>query len=106
MNALNYFAPQIFRELGITGKSGDLFATGIIGVVKLLAVIPAILYVDRFGRYDYSPNRRRMLYIIGTTGMVITIFYVGVFYQLDTLDLIDAQGSELWRCAVLFVCGI
>jgi SP family arabinose:H+ symporter-like MFS transporter len=52
MNALNYFAPQIFRDLGVTGKSGDLFATGIIGVVKLSVSIPAILYIDRSGRYS------------------------------------------------------
>merc|ERR1712093_517678 len=36
-NAINYYAPQIFKNLGIDGPSTGLFATGIYGVVKVVA---------------------------------------------------------------------
>ncbi|KAG1829724.1 general substrate transporter [Suillus subalutaceus] len=37
-NAINYFSPQIFAALGITGTASGLFATGIYGLVKVVAV--------------------------------------------------------------------
>lgn len=36
-NAINYYAPQIFKNLGIKGTSTGLFATGIYGVVKMVS---------------------------------------------------------------------
>jgi len=35
-NAINYYAPQIFQDLGISGTNSGLFATGIYGVVKVV----------------------------------------------------------------------
>jgi Sugar (and other) transporter len=39
LNALNYYAPQIFMSAGFTSVSSSLFLTGIFGVVKLLSAI-------------------------------------------------------------------
>lgn len=36
-NAINYYAPQIFEDLGITKTNSGLFATGIYGVVKVVS---------------------------------------------------------------------
>lgn len=33
-NALNYYAPQIFVNMGLTHTSASLFATGVYGVVS------------------------------------------------------------------------
>lgn len=37
-NAINYYAPQIFADLGISGENTGLFATGIYGCVKVVCV--------------------------------------------------------------------
>jgi hypothetical protein len=33
-NAINYYAPQIFKALGLEGNEVKLFATGIYGITK------------------------------------------------------------------------
>lgn len=50
-NAINYYAPTIFKNLGITGTNTGLFATGIYGVVKVLAcAVFLITAADSLGR--------------------------------------------------------
>lgn len=50
INAILYYAPTIFQNLGLTGNTISLLATGVVGIVMFLATIPAVLYVDRVGR--------------------------------------------------------
>lgn len=50
-NAINYYAPQIFATLGVTGVSNELFATGIYGLVKPIPVVAFLVFVaDSLGR--------------------------------------------------------
>ncbi|OLY85173.1 High-affinity glucose transporter [Smittium mucronatum] len=53
INVIMYYAPRIFKQAGI-GNGDDsninLIATGINGCVNIIATVPAILYVDRWGR--------------------------------------------------------
>ena len=54
-NAINYFSPQIFAGLGITGTTSGLFATGVYGVVKVVAVTTIVVFaVERMGRKMWS----------------------------------------------------
>ena len=50
MNAITYYAPTIFEQIGLTGAGAggtiSLLATGIIGIVKFVFTIPAVLFVD------------------------------------------------------------
>ena len=73
-NLMNYFAPTVFRQLGLVSKSADLLATGFMGILKTLSTIPAVLFVDRFGR--------RPLFLIGCFGMLICMLYIGSYYHL------------------------
>jgi hypothetical protein len=41
---------QIFNALGLSSNTVSLLATGVVGIVMLLATIPAIIYIDRIGR--------------------------------------------------------
>ncbi|TEB22478.1 general substrate transporter [Coprinellus micaceus] len=50
MNGILFYAPTIFQSLGLSGTTVSLLATGVVGVVMLIATIPTVLYVDRFGR--------------------------------------------------------
>jgi hypothetical protein len=50
-NAINYYSPAIFRSIGLTGDNTGLFATGIYGAVRFVAIMFSMTFiVDRFGR--------------------------------------------------------
>ena len=68
VNAILYYAPFIFRGVGIEGDTLSLLATGVVGIVMFLATIPAVLYVDRFGR--------KTILIVGGIGMAVSHFIV------------------------------
>ncbi|KAG6288085.1 hypothetical protein E4U09_005753 [Claviceps aff. purpurea] len=75
VNAINYYAPQIFTNLGMTGTDTSLFATGVYGVVKTVACIVFLLFVaDSLGRRRSllwtSPMLMIVLFIIGIYGRV------------------------------------
>ncbi|KJE00805.1 galactose transporter [Cryptococcus gattii NT-10] len=54
INAIIYYAPTIFAQIGLTGSGASgtisLLATGIVGIVNFVFTIPAVLFVDNFGR--------------------------------------------------------
>ncbi|KAJ5947544.1 hypothetical protein N7466_000559 [Penicillium verhagenii] len=68
INAINYYAPFIFEDMGFTGNSESLLATGVVGVVEFLATIPAVLLVDKIGR--------KKILITGAIGMAVCHFIV------------------------------
>ncbi|OCF59457.1 galactose transporter [Kwoniella mangroviensis CBS 10435] len=50
INAIIYYAPTIFESIGLTGNTIGLLATGVVGIVNFVFTIPAVLFVDNFGR--------------------------------------------------------
>ncbi|KAK3346626.1 putative hexose transport-related protein [Lasiosphaeria hispida] len=50
INAVLYYAPSIFMQLGLDNTTISLLATGVVGIVMFLATIPAVLWIDRVGR--------------------------------------------------------
>ncbi|EIE91595.1 hypothetical protein RO3G_16306 [Rhizopus delemar RA 99-880] len=50
VNAILVYAPQIFQAAGLTGRDVTLFANGLSGSINLLATIPAIFFIDKWGR--------------------------------------------------------
>ncbi|GAB7338044.1 hypothetical protein MBLNU457_4413t1 [Dothideomycetes sp. NU457] len=50
INAVLYYAPQIFKNLGLGSNTVSLLATGVVGIVMFLFTIPAVMYVDKLGR--------------------------------------------------------
>jgi len=64
INAIIYYAPTIFGQIGLTGGSIGLLATGIVGIVNFVMTIPAVLFVDNFGR--------RPLLVWGEVNMAIS----------------------------------
>ncbi|EME50424.1 hypothetical protein DOTSEDRAFT_162477 [Dothistroma septosporum NZE10] len=61
INAILYYAPQIFKGLGLSGNTTSLLATGVVGIAMWLATFPAVAYVDKLGR--------RPILISGAIGM-------------------------------------
>lgn len=71
---ITYFAPTVFHDLGLTGKSADLLATGLIGIVRMIMTFPALYVIDKLGR--------RPLMLIGTSVMMISFLYIGIYATL------------------------
>ncbi|CCM00812.1 uncharacterized protein FIBRA_02854 [Fibroporia radiculosa] len=71
-NAINYFSPQIFAGLGISGTTSGLFATGIYGLVKVIAVgLTLALAVESWGR--------KMCLFVGGLGQGFAMLWIGGF---------------------------
>jgi hypothetical protein len=49
INALLYYGPTLLRSIGLNGDKVTLLVSGGIGIVQAIAVIPAILYLDKWG---------------------------------------------------------
>lgn len=49
-NAIIYYAPTIFGQLGLSGRTTSLLATGVYGIVNCLSTLPALFLIDRVGR--------------------------------------------------------
>ncbi|KAG0708551.1 general substrate transporter [Suillus ampliporus] len=50
INALLYYGPTLVESIGMRGNTVTLLVSGGIGIVQFLAVIPAIILLDRWGR--------------------------------------------------------
>ncbi|EOD52852.1 Sugar/inositol transporter [Neofusicoccum parvum] len=74
-NAINYYAPMIFRSLGIPSAETGLFATGIYGVVKMVTCACFLLFVaDSLGR------RRSLLWTSIAQGTCM--YYIGIYVRV------------------------
>jgi len=78
-NAMIYYAPTIFAQLGLSGNTTSLLATGVYGIVNTLSTIPAVMLIDKVGR--------RSLLMCGALGTFISLVIVG--------GIIGAYGSSL-----------
>ena len=86
INAVLYYAPEIFKNLGADTESA-LLQTIIVGAVNISFTVVAIWTVDRIGR--------KPLMIIGAAGMGITLTLLGRAFYL--------QQTGLW--VLLMVLG-
>ncbi|KII84980.1 hypothetical protein PLICRDRAFT_32188 [Plicaturopsis crispa FD-325 SS-3] len=69
-NSIGYYAPQFFKSIGYTGTKNSLLASGIYGVVKLVATaIFVFFFVETLGR--------KLSLFISAAGMGILFFIVG-----------------------------
>jgi len=69
-NSVNYYAPQIFASVGFTGRKNSLLASGIYGVVKLVATSFFISFgVESLGRkvslFTSAMGMGTLFFIIG-----------------------------------------
>ncbi|EST07367.1 General substrate transporter [Kalmanozyma brasiliensis GHG001] len=50
INFILYYAPFIFKKIGLEGNTISLLASGVVGILLFLSTIPAVLYIDTWGR--------------------------------------------------------
>ncbi|KAL2852036.1 general substrate transporter [Aspergillus pseudoustus] len=61
INAVLYYAPQIFSSFGFSSSKQTLLATGVTGILQIIFTLPAVLFLDKFGRKTFL--------IVGAIGM-------------------------------------
>ncbi|ORY55931.1 general substrate transporter [Pseudomassariella vexata] len=74
-NAINTYAPTIFKNLGITGTSTSLFSTGVYGIVKTVSCTCFLLFMAD------SLGRRRSL-LVSSVGQAVCMFYIGLYVRI------------------------
>jgi len=109
MNVMMYYIVYVFQGAGLTGRRSNLIADSVQYVLNVAATVPAIIYIDKWGR--------RPMLLIGTVMMGFWLFLVGGlqgrFGQWGEID-----GSRIWVisghqsatnaiivCSYLFVCS-
>ncbi|KAI1620249.1 MFS transporter [Exophiala viscosa] len=81
INAVLYYAPQIFGSLGLSSNTTSLLATGVVGIAMFLATIPAILYIDKMGR---KPTLALGALAMGLCHFIIAIIFAKNQHQWPT----------------------
>lgn len=91
INVVIYFAPEIFKNLGMNSSTGQILATIGIGLVNMLVTVIAILSVDKIGR--------RNLLLFGFSGMFFSLLALCMFslYQVAWLPYLSVV------CLILYI---
>jgi len=83
-NSVNYYAPQIFASIGFSGTKNSLLASGIYGVVKVVATAIFIFFgVESIGR-------KRSLFI-SAVGMGTLFFIIGAILKTHPPPAVDSN---------------
>ncbi len=72
INAIMYYAPEIFKAVG-TGTNAAFQQTVIIGIINVIFTFVAIGFVDKMGR--------KSLLLLGGAGMGLSLLMVGLAFQ-------------------------
>jgi hypothetical protein len=92
INAVLYYAPQIFKGLGLSGTTTSLLASGVVGIVMWFATIPAVLYVDKVGR--------KPILIVGAIGMATCHIIIAVIFAKNENQWTTHKGAG-WAAVVM-----
>jgi SP family arabinose:H+ symporter-like MFS transporter len=77
INAIIYYAPEIFKSIGF-GADSALLQTVLIGVINTLFTFVALWLIDRVGR--------KTLLLWGVTGMIICLFGTGLCFYYNIVE--------------------
>ncbi|GAB7326138.1 hypothetical protein MBLNU13_g10147t1 [Cladosporium sp. NU13] len=92
INAVLYYAPQIFKGLGLSGNTTSLLASGVVGIVMWFATMPAVAYVDKVGR--------KPILIIGAIGMATCHIIIAVIFAKNENQWETHKGAG-WAAVVM-----
>ena len=94
INAVLYYAPRIFGDMGL---SDPMFNTVMMGVVNILFTLVAIFTVERWGR--------KPLLITGSLGMALGAFGVALTFGHAGLELVTMISIMLYSASFMFSWG-
>ncbi|KAF7985421.1 hypothetical protein HWV62_5137 [Athelia sp. TMB] len=82
-NSVGYYAPQIFKSIGYTGHANSLLASGVYGVVKVVATALSVFFLTE------SIGRRNGL-LISAFGMGALFFIIGAILKTHPPAVVPA----------------
>ncbi|TEB26194.1 sugar transporter [Coprinellus micaceus] len=83
-NSVNYYAPQIFASIGYANRKNSLLASGVYGIVKVVATAIFIFFgVETLGR--------RLSFIISAIGMGSLFFVIGAILKTHPPPVTDPK---------------
>ncbi|KAJ1918865.1 hypothetical protein H4219_002315 [Mycoemilia scoparia] len=91
INIIMYYAPVFFQWLSFTVNDEPFVAQGVVGIVNMLATIPTIIWVDKWGR--------RPIIILGSAlcGLFMILFAVSIATEsidFNRVHLDDVEASK------------
>ncbi|CAG7561864.1 unnamed protein product [Fusarium equiseti] len=92
INAILYYAPSIFGQLGMSSTTTSLLATGVVGIVMFIATIPAVLWIDRLGR--------KPVLAVGAVGMSLCHLIIAVILAKN-IDNFENNQAAGWAAIVM-----
>ncbi|BDA43292.1 Sugar transport protein MST4 [Coccomyxa sp. Obi] len=100
INAIMFYAPQIFNSLG-SGKSSSLLSAVIIGAINCAATLIAIFTVDRFGR--------KVLFLEGGVQMIVAEVATGIVmaatFHTNQANITNSAAVGVLVLICIFVSG-
>ncbi|KAL2128543.1 hypothetical protein VTI74DRAFT_9041 [Chaetomium olivicolor] len=97
-NAMIYYAPTIFAQLGLSGNTSSLLATGVYGIVNTLSTLPALFLIDLVGR--------RPLLMCGALGTFVSLVIVGAIIGVYGSSLPAHQAAGWTGIAFIYIYDI
>jgi SP family galactose:H+ symporter-like MFS transporter len=76
IDTIVYYTPKIFKIAGYISNEQSILPAIIVGCSNVIFTVISIFLVDRIGR--------RLLYFIGLSGLVITLFSLGLCFHFQT----------------------
>ncbi|MFD1388844.1 sugar porter family MFS transporter [Oceanobacillus oncorhynchi subsp. oncorhynchi] len=96
INAIIYYAPQVFESAGATGEWAFIIPL-LIGVVGTIGVLISMWLVDKVGR--------RTLTLVGLIGMTVSLLLVGIGFQISTNSILTITAILLYLLIFNFSLG-
>lgn len=93
IDAIIYYASNVFQSLGLTGGTTALLATGVTGVVFFISTLPAMAFIDKVGR--------KPILIVGSLVMLVSMVIPGIIVAKFSHDW-PGHPVEGW-VAVAFI---
>ena len=94
INAVLYYAPRIFGDMGMTNP---MVNTVVMGVVNILFTLVAVFTVEKLGR--------KPLLIWGSIGMAIGAFGVAVTFGHEGLEIVTMLSIMVYSASFMFSWG-
>jgi MFS family permease len=82
INGVLYYAPSIFQAAGLSGTTNSLVATGVTGICNFAATLPAVMWIDRWGR--------KPTLISGAFIQALAMFVIGGVFQTQS-SMVDGS---------------
>jgi MFS family permease len=92
INAVLYYAPTIFGQLGLSSNTTSLLATGVVGIAMFIATIPSVLWIDRVGR--------KPVLTIGAIGMATCHIIIAIIFARNA-DRWHEQPAAGWAAVAM-----